>query len=90
MQQSLSLTKGHPEQVKFELDGEPVSMLDKDPHKFMGSTLTFSNDEADAQSAIKDHVMKRINFIDEFKIHSEYKVWNIKYSKYFLQSSKFI
>ncbi len=85
---SLSITTGKPTPVSFTLDNIPLDTLDTSPHKFLGSTITFSGKQQETYNVIYEHLTSRMKHIDCMEIRSEYKLKI--YKDYLLPATRFI
>ena len=85
---SLSLCGGKPKAVPFYIDGTPLSTLDESPHKFLGSTITFSGKQKDTYKLIMEHFKTKLQYIDSLLVRNEYKLKMFK--DYLLPASRFI
>ncbi len=85
---SLSIVSGKPQVIDFSLGDDILETLDKENHKFLGSTITFSNKQSDIYEVVLDFFQTRLERIDNLLIRDEYKVK--LYDKYLLPASKFI
>ena len=62
--------------------------MENDPHKFLGSHLSFSGKQEDTFDYVKDHLCTRLERIDKLLVRGEYKVKI--YKNYLLPSCRFI
>ncbi len=85
---SLSIVTGKPTAVPFILDNVPLDTLDTSPHKFLGSTITFSGKQSETYKVIYDHISSRLKHIDSLEIRNEYKLKI--YKDYLLPATRFI
>ena len=65
-----------------------IDTLEKDSHKFLGSTITFSGKTNETFELIRDYLSTRLSRIDNMLIRNEYKLKI--YTKYLLPSSRFL
>ena len=85
---SLSIVSGKPTPIEFKLGENNVSSIKDDPHKFLGSHLSFSGKQQDVFDHVKDHFCTRLERIDKLLVRGEYKVKI--YKNYLLPSCRFI
>ncbi len=85
---SLSLSSGKPNAIVFNLNNIPLDTLDNSPHKFLGSTVTFSGKQSEIFNVVHNHFQTRLESINELKIRNEYKMK--MYKDYLLPASRFI
>ena len=71
---SLSIVSGKPQVIDFSLGDDILETLDKENHKFLGSTITFSNKQSDIYEVVLDYFQTRLERIDNLLIRDEYKV----------------
>ena len=84
---SLSIVGGKPQSVMFNLADDVLDTLENEPHKFLGSTLTFQNKQSDIYDIVHEHFETRLQRIDDLLIRNEFKIRI--YKDYLLPSSKF-
>lgn len=71
---SLSISSGKSSAVSFYIENDVISTLDQEPHKFLGSTITFSGKQKDVLSTVKDHFAIKLKLIDDLLVRGEYKI----------------
>ncbi len=84
---SLSIVSGKPTAVEFNLDESKIPTLEKEPHKFLGSLITFNNTASDIFTYLHDIIKSGLENIDKSLIRNEYKLKI--YCDYFLPSLRF-
>ena len=85
---SLSIVSGQSQSVNFSLGEDVIETLEKEHHKFLGSTITFQNKQADIYEVVHEHFETRLQRIDDLLIRKEFKTRI--YKDYLLPSSKFM
>jgi hypothetical protein len=85
---SLSIVSGKPTPIEFSLGENNVSSIKDDPHKFLGSHLSFSGKQEDVFDHVKEHFCTRLERIDKLLVRGEFKVKI--YKNYLLPSCRFI
>ena len=85
---SLSITGGSSSEVPFYIGDTEVDSIAKEPHKFLGSTITFSGKQSDIFEVISSHFTDRLERIDKLLIRGEFKVRI--YQDYLLPASRFL
>jgi hypothetical protein len=85
---SLSLVAGLPTDIKFTITGNPISTLQDKPHKFLGSQITFTNNQRDILNHIRHHFVIKLDRLDNLLIRDEHKTAILR--DYLLPSSRFI
>ena len=85
---SLSIVSGCSTDIPFFIDKDEVSTLTKDPHKFLGATITFSGKQSDIFKLVSDYFQTRLNSIDSLLIRGEFKLK--MYQDYLLPASRFM
>ncbi len=78
------IVSGKPTPVIFTLDNIDMETIQSNPHKFLGSQITFSG----KQSEICNHVLTRLERIDSLQVRGEYKAHI--YKNYLLPGCRFI
>ena len=84
---SLSIVSGKATSIEYSLDESNIPTLEKEPHKFLGSLLTFDNKEADVFEYLKNMIADGLSNIDKALVRPEFKLR--MYSDYFLPSLRF-
>ena len=90
---SLSIKSGIVTSVPFSLkakDGSLVALktMEDDPHKFLGSSITHRNTDADHMAFLKGRLQEKLENLDtKCQVRGEYKV--ATYSRYLLPSLRF-
>ena len=85
---SLSLVSGQPQSINFQMGDDILETLEEQPHKFLGSTITFCNKQSEIYQIVLEHFETRLKRIDNLLIRNEYKIK--MYIDYLLPASKFI
>ena len=85
---SLSIVSGKAMPISFHINHTELDTLDKENHKFLGSTITFSGKQKETLKVVKDHFESRLKSIDSLLIRNEYKLKI--YKDYLLPASRFI
>ena len=84
---SLSIVCGKAQAIKFNLDESVIPTLDEEPHKFLGSLITFTNTPLDVYNYLYEKISSGLENIDKSFIRSEYKLR--VYTDYFVPSLRF-
>jgi hypothetical protein len=71
---SLSIVSGKPTPIIFQLGDNEVNSIKDDPHKFLGSHLSFSGKQEDVFDHVRTHICNRLEHIDKLLVKGEYKV----------------
>ena len=79
---------GRSESVSFTLGDDSLETLEKEPHKFLGSTITFENKQKDIFQVVFSYFKERLDRIDDLKVREEFKVRI--FQQYLLPSSRFM
>ena len=61
-------------QIFFKLGDNNGNSIENDPHKFLGSHLSFSGKQGDIFDYMKDHLCTHLERIDKLLVRGEYKV----------------
>lgn len=85
---SLSLMAGTPSSVKFTLNQNEICTLVDDPHKFLGSQLTFSGKQSETLAHVQNHFSAKLENINSLLVRDEYKLQI--FDRYMLPASRFI
>ena len=85
---SLSIVSGQPQSIDFHLGEDILETLEKEPHKFLGSFITFKNKQSEILQLVLEHFETRLKRIDELLVRNEFKVKI--YSDYVLPASRFV
>ena len=84
---SLSISRGTPIELHFNLEGSDIQTLYENDFKFLGSLVTFKNTTSDVFQYVTGLITTGIENIDRSLVRDEYKLKI--YSEYFLQSIRF-
>ena len=84
---SLSIVSGKPTPVKFQLEEDIIPTLEEEPHKFLGSLVSFDNSSSDVYNYLENKIKTGLENIDKSLVRNEYKLKI--YSEYFLPSLRF-
>ena len=84
---SLSISRGTPIELHFNLEGSDIQTLYENDFKFLGSLVTFKNTTSDVFQYVTGLITTGIENIDHSLVRDEYKLKI--YSEYFLQSIRF-
>ena len=71
---SISIVSGKPTSISFLMGDDILDTLEKEPHKFLGSTITFSNKQCDILESVKSFLLTRLDRIDALLVRNEYKI----------------
>ena len=89
---SLSICSGTPKSVQFFLTdpetGAKVGMktLEDDPHKFLGTTVSFHNNPKDHLIVLREKLSSKLNNLDKTLVRPEYKLAEkYKYTIYYFK-----
>ena len=85
---SFSIVSGKPNSIQFTLNDVAMDTIEKEPHKFLGSQITFSGKQEHTFKYIHDHFLCRLKRIDSTLIRGEYKIRIMK--DYLLPACRFI
>ena len=85
---SFSIVSGKPQAIAFDLGPDTLGTLEDENHKFLGSTVTFSNKQSEIFKVINKHFEDRLKNIDSLLVRGEYKLKI--YIDYLLPASRFI
>ncbi len=72
----------------FTLDNIDMETIQSNPHKFLGSQITFSGKQSEIYSQVSNHILIRLERIDSLQVSGEYKARI--YKNYLLPANRFI
>jgi hypothetical protein len=84
---SLSISRGTATSIPFTLSDNEIICIDQEPHKFLGSLVTFKSKPAEVYEYIKQKLTEGLNNIDKALVRNEFKLR--VYAEYFLPSFRF-
>ena len=84
---SLSIVSGKPTSINFQLNDSNIPTLEEEPHKFLGSLITFNNTATDIYNYLESKIKSGLENIDKSLIRNEFKLK--VYSDYYLPSLRF-
>ena len=84
---SLSIVSGKPTDIKFNLGEAAIPTLEAEPHKFLGSIVTFRNTATDVYQYLEEKITNGLENIDKSLVRNEFKLK--MYANYFLPSLRY-
>ena len=85
---SISIVSGKSTSIDFYINDDRILTLEEEPHKFLGSFITFSGKQNDIYEIVSKFISERIDNIDNLLIRGEYKLR--MYNEYLIPASRFL